>query len=145
MIRAFTGVGVVALFSGAVFGQAGITASETSAPAFVAADVHVSAKSRTPSMAAGGLRGTRYLVRQATMVDLINLAYDVDNDKILGGPSWLETDRFDVSARDPAGSTPEEAKGCFRRCSQSGSILSSTRIRRSCRGSFSPWEAASPR
>src|SRR5579863_5332204 len=102
--------GLEALFSGAAFGQAGIIASGTSAPAFVAADVHVSAKSRTPSMAAGGLRGTRYLVRQATMVDLINLAYDVDNDKILAGPNWLETDRFDVSARAPAGSTSEQAK-----------------------------------
>jgi uncharacterized protein (TIGR03435 family) len=110
MIRAFKGVGFVALFSGAVFGQAGITASETSAPAFVAADVHVSAKSRMPSMAAGGLRGTRYLVRQATIVDLISLAYDFDNDKILAGPSWLDTDRFDVSARAPVGSTPEQAQ-----------------------------------
>ncbi len=60
---------------------------------------------------AGGLRGTRYLVRQATMVDLINLAYDIDSDKILGGPNWLETDRFDLSARAPAGSTPDQAKG----------------------------------
>src|SRR5580692_5584206 len=111
MIRAFTSAGFVALFSGAVFGQAGIIVSEPPAPAFEAADVHVSAKSRTPSMAAGGLRGTRYLVRQATMVDLINLAYDVDYDKILGGASWLETDRFDVSARAPAGSTPDQAKG----------------------------------
>src|ERR1700689_980342 len=111
MIRGFTGVGFAALlFSGVVFGQAGITAAETPAPAFVAAGVHVSAKSRVPSMAAGGLRGTRYLVRQATMVDLISLAYEIDNDKILGGPSWLETDRFDVSARAPAGSAPEQAK-----------------------------------
>jgi uncharacterized protein (TIGR03435 family) len=107
MIRAFTGVGFVALFSGAVFGQAGITAS---VPAFEAADVLVSPKSRTPGMSAGGLRGTRYLVRRATMVDLISLAYDIDNDKILGGPSWLDTDRFDVSARAPSGSTPEQAK-----------------------------------
>jgi uncharacterized protein (TIGR03435 family) len=61
-------------------------------------------------MAAGGLRGTRYLVRQATLVDLISLAYDVDNDKILGGPSWLDIKRFDVSARSLAGSNPEQAK-----------------------------------
>jgi len=111
MTQAWTRIGLAALFSGAAFGQTGITASDTSPAAFVAADVHVSAKSRTPSMAAGGLRGTRYLVRQATMVDLINLAYDIDNDKILGGPSWLDTDRFDVSARAAAGSTPEQARG----------------------------------
>jgi uncharacterized protein (TIGR03435 family) len=110
MPRALTSVGFVVLFSGVVFGQTGIIVSGTSAPAFEAADVHVSAKSRMPYMAAGGLRGTRYLVRQATLVDLISLAYDIDNDKILGGPRWLDTDRFDVSARAPSGSTPEQAK-----------------------------------
>ena len=94
MTRAFTSIGLVVLFSGAAFGQTGSTASETSAPAFEAADVHVSPKVRMPSMAAGGLRGTRYLVRQATMVDLISLAYDIDNDKILGGPSWLDIESF---------------------------------------------------
>lgn len=110
MTQAWTSIGLAILWSGAAFGQAGTTASETSAPAFEAADVHVSAKVRMPSMAAGGLRGTRYLVRQATMVDLIALAYDIDNDKVLGGPSWLDLNRFDVSARAPAGSTPEQAK-----------------------------------
>src|SRR5262249_46729720 len=110
MIRAFTSVGLVVLIWGAVFGQTGITTSGSSAPAFEAADVHVSAKVRAPSMAAGGLRGTRYLVRQATMVDLISLAYDIDNNKILSGPSWLDIHRFDVSARAPSGSTPEQAK-----------------------------------
>ena len=110
MTRAFTSIGLVVLFSGAAFGQTGSTDSGTSAPAFDAADVHVSPKVRTPSMAAGGLRGTRYLVRQGTMVDLISLAYDIDNDKILAGPSWLDMRRFDVSARAPSGSTPEQAK-----------------------------------
>jgi uncharacterized protein (TIGR03435 family) len=110
MTRVFASIGFVLLFSGAVFGQTGTTASDTSAPAFEAADVHVSAKVRTPSMAAGGLRGTRYLVRQGTIVDYISLAYDVDNDKVLAGPSWLDLRRFDVSARAPVGSTPEQAK-----------------------------------
>jgi uncharacterized protein (TIGR03435 family) len=110
MTRAFTSAALVVLFSGALFGQAGTTASEPSGPTFEAADLHVSPKVRVPSMAAGGLRGTRYLVRQATMVDLISLAYGIDNDKILAGPSWLDLDRFDLSARAPKGSTPEEAK-----------------------------------
>jgi len=111
MTRAFTSTGLAILLSAAVFGQTGITASENSAPAFEAADVHVSARVRMPSMASGGLRGTRYLVRQATMVDLISLAHDdLDSEKILAGPTWLDTDRFDVSARAPSGSTPEQAR-----------------------------------
>src|SRR5207237_2136110 len=35
---------------------------------------------------------TRYLVRQGTIVDLISLAYGIDNDKILAGPSWLRSE-----------------------------------------------------
>src|SRR5262245_9877096 len=110
MTRAFTSASLLLLFSGVLFGQAGITSSGPTGPAFEAADLHASPKVRVPSMAAGGLRGTRYLVRQATMVDLISLAYDIDNNKILAGPSWLDLDRFDLSARAPAGSTPEDAR-----------------------------------
>ncbi len=44
------------------------------------------------------------------MVDLISLAYDIDNSKILAGPKWLDLDRFNLSARAPSGSTPEEAR-----------------------------------
>jgi uncharacterized protein (TIGR03435 family) len=95
---------------GAVFGQTGSPVSETGAFAFDAADVHVSPKVKLPNPAFGGLRGTRFLVRQATMVDLINYAYDVDNDKILAGPNWLDLDRFDVSARAAAGSTQDQSK-----------------------------------
>src|SRR5262245_59506577 len=35
------------------------------------------------------------------MVDLIRIAYGFDADKILGGPNWLEYDRFDVIAKTP--------------------------------------------
>src|SRR5690349_10281244 len=110
MMQASTSIGLVILFAGAGFGQEGAPSSGASGPVFEAADVHVSAKSRVPSMAAGGLRGTRYLVRQATMVDLISLAYNIDNSKILAGPSWLDLNRFDLSARAPSGSTPEQAR-----------------------------------
>jgi uncharacterized protein (TIGR03435 family) len=110
MTRAFASIGLVILFSGALLGQVGSTANDTSAPAFDAADVHASPKVRQPNTAFGGLRGTRFLVRQATMVDLINYAYGIDNNKILAGPTWLDMRRFDVSARAPSGSTPEQAK-----------------------------------
>jgi len=32
------------------------------------------------------------------MVDLIRTAYSVEADKVFGGPSWLEFDRFDITA-----------------------------------------------
>ena len=49
-------------------------------------------------------------MRQATMLDLVRVAYDLTPDKVLGGPSWLELDRFDVLAKAPAGTTPDDSK-----------------------------------
>jgi uncharacterized protein (TIGR03435 family) len=45
------------------------------------------------------MRGGRYELRTATMLDLISVAYGVEGDNVLGGPSWLETDRFDLIAK----------------------------------------------
>jgi uncharacterized protein (TIGR03435 family) len=49
-------------------------------------------------------------MKQATMVDLVRIAYGLDADKVVGGPSWVELDRFDVLAKAPANTTPETAK-----------------------------------
>jgi len=83
----------------------------TDAPSkFEAADVHGSAKTQNPFVQTGPVHGGRYEIKYATMVDLIRLAYGFDNDKVLGGPSWLEMDRFDVRAKVPADSTPDTQK-----------------------------------
>ncbi len=58
-------------------------------------------------MRKGPVRGGRYEIKYATMVDLIHLAYNIDTDKILGGPNWLEMDRFDITGKVPTGATPE--------------------------------------
>jgi uncharacterized protein (TIGR03435 family) len=100
MRGAVTGVGV-ALLSALVFGQ-----STDSQPAFVVADVHASSRTTTPVMRVS-FRAGRYEIRNATMVDLIRTAYVVDADKVLGGPSWLEYDRFDIAALAPASATPD--------------------------------------
>jgi len=54
--------------------------------------------------------GGRYELTNATMVDLIRAAYNVDADKVLGGPNWLESDRFDVIAKAPPRTSPETAR-----------------------------------
>jgi uncharacterized protein (TIGR03435 family) len=56
------------------------------------------------------VRGDRYEVRFATMVDLIHLAYGIDRENVLGGPSWLEMDRFDVLAKMPPAATTETVR-----------------------------------
>jgi uncharacterized protein (TIGR03435 family) len=56
----------------------------------------------------GFLRGGRYDLRKATMMDLIRLAYGFEPDTVLGGPDWLEFDRFDIAAKAPPTTSPRE-------------------------------------
>src|ERR1700683_519464 len=101
-MRVISFIGVVALLSGIAQGQ-----STEAAPAFEAADVHVSKTgSPFPYMKGPFLRSGLYEVRTATMVDLIAEGYGVAADKVVGGPSWLEMDRFDLVGRVPATSRP---------------------------------------
>ena len=95
----------IAVFSGLAFGQ-----TAGAPPAFDLADVHVSPHVTNPYMRGGVLRGSRYSVRTASMLDLISSAYGMDSSKVLGGPSWLDTDRFDIEAKAPANTPPETVK-----------------------------------
>jgi uncharacterized protein (TIGR03435 family) len=61
-------------------------------------------------MRGGAPRDGRYELRGATMVDLVRTAYAVDADKVVGGPHWLELDRFDLVARVPPGATRESVR-----------------------------------
>jgi uncharacterized protein (TIGR03435 family) len=77
---------------------------------FDAADVHVSAKTQNQYVRNAPARIGRYEVKTATMLDLIRIAYSFDPDKIVGGPHWLELDRFDVIAKLPPDATAESQK-----------------------------------
>ena len=44
------------------------------------------------------------------MLDLISAAYGLDPDNVQGGPSWLETDRFDIAAKAPPKTTQKGLK-----------------------------------
>src|SRR5580658_871847 len=65
-------------------------------PKFVAADVHAAPYRTFPFANGGVLRGDRYVWHQATIVDLVSVAYGVNSEMVQGGPSWLERDRFEV-------------------------------------------------
>lgn len=79
-------------------------------PAFDAADVHPSAKTTYTGMTGGALRGTRYEVRHASLTEMISVAYGLDSDKIVGGPSWLDFNRYDVIASAPATTSRDNLK-----------------------------------
>ena len=78
-------------------------------PAFEAADVYVWARTSNPNpvMTGGVLRGGRYDLRRATLLDLIATAYGVNAEVVLGGPNWLERDRFDIIAKAPQTTSAE--------------------------------------
>jgi uncharacterized protein (TIGR03435 family) len=104
--------GLTLLAALAAFGQGSEPASK-----FELAGVYPSAHSTSPDtrdVSGGLMRGGRYHLRRATMLDLVRMAYGVDAKKVLGGPSWLETDRFDIRAIVPAGTTATTVKPMLR-------------------------------
>ncbi len=92
-------------------GFSAIAADDPPRP-FELADVHASAPNsawavsamRDPALDSrhGELRGGRYQIHSATLVDLISTAWKIDPAKLIGGPAWLDTARFDVIAKVPA-------------------------------------------
>jgi hypothetical protein len=92
MRRALLAISALALvtLSPAVFAQ-----QPQSAPKFDAADINLRARTGTtnqPTMTGGVLRGGRYDLRNATMLDLITTAYSIaDRDLVVGGPAWLSS------------------------------------------------------
>jgi uncharacterized protein (TIGR03435 family) len=108
--RALTRTTLLALLLAPALAQSPAPAATPAAPTFDLADVHVSAHTLTPNFTGGALRGDRYILHNATMVNMISLAYGVDSDYILSGPAWLDTDRFDVSAHAPRGTSPDDIK-----------------------------------
>jgi uncharacterized protein (TIGR03435 family) len=100
-VRVLACTGFAALFGCAVFAQP-------------SAEIHPSPPNTILEMRSRFSRG-RYELRNATLVDLIRTAWSVDADKVVGGPDWLDTDRFDVITTAPAGSTPENLKTMLRK------------------------------
>jgi uncharacterized protein (TIGR03435 family) len=82
---------------------------------FDVADVHASPFVRFPFMDGGNLSGDRYILHQATMTEIIGVAYNLDPANVQGGPSWLDWDHFDIVAKAP----PTTSKAAIRLMLQS--------------------------
>ena len=95
---------IAALLTSPVLGQAPAPRA-----AFEIAGIQASTRTQ-PGMRGGVLRGNRYELRNATMVDLIRTAYNVQPEKISGGPSWLEWNRFDIAALAPEKTPPDRLR-----------------------------------
>lgn len=74
-------------------------------PKFQAVEIHISPHTAQPVVRGPFFGGNRYELHFANMLDLIRMAYDMDPERISGGPSWIEMDRYDIFAIVPPGST----------------------------------------
>ena len=91
-------------------------AAQTSQPlpsarptAFEAADIHPSAFSFAGQyFHLAPFANNRFVVHQATPMDLIAFAYHAEPDAITGGPPGLELDRYDIVARTPPNTSQDD-------------------------------------
>ncbi len=85
------------------------TAQTPKSPAFDIADVHASPHATNYFMQGGTMRGGRFEIHKATMVDLVSMAFGVESEFVLGGPAWIETDHFDIIAKAPRDTSQDDA------------------------------------
>ena len=105
ILRALLVCTAVVLSVTPAFGQ-----SAPAGPAFEVADVRVSDRQINVGVTGNAIRDGRYELHNATMVDLIRIAYGVEAEKVMGGPNWLELDRYTVIARAPSGTSLDNAR-----------------------------------
>jgi uncharacterized protein (TIGR03435 family) len=88
---------VIAVAAVLIFPCVPLCQSAASTPTFELADVQVTPPD-APSRGGGVMSGGRFEVRGETLLALISRAYGIPDDRIQGGPVWLDTDRFDIFA-----------------------------------------------
>jgi uncharacterized protein (TIGR03435 family) len=101
----------------------GVASAQPPAPKFAFADVHVSAKVPNPFVQVFPPKNGRYEIHNASMVDLIHIAWNVDADKVVGGPNWLEMDRFDLVAKVPEDATVDTSAPAFNQNASTPNVL----------------------
>jgi len=91
------------LLAASAFGQSFTTAEIRLAPANV--------NPMLPRLLPGQ---NRFEMHGATMLDLVSTAWDVPPQRVVGGPPWLATNKFDVIATGPPGVTREQANNMLK-------------------------------
>jgi uncharacterized protein (TIGR03435 family) len=123
----FTSFWIRAAWALGSFGAAGLCAQApqqnagTTLPSFEVASVKahdasqdMALRSISPADLARGDAGAggRFVLRGYTLTRLLMKAFDLQPDQV-GGPKWLNEDRFDVFANAPAGATPDQYPPMF--------------------------------
>jgi uncharacterized protein (TIGR03435 family) len=77
-------------------------------PVFDAASVkpHVGG----PPVALMGTRGDQFTATNMPVRQLVAYAFALPASRVVGGPGWIDQDRFDITARPPEGAPPEQIR-----------------------------------
>ena len=90
---------------------AAVASLAAQAPPQLAFDVVSIRQNNSGSTGGGGgpRPGGGYVLTNVLTRTLISIAYDIPAGRVLGGPGWLATDRYDISARGKESPTRDEA------------------------------------
>lgn len=105
MERVLASAGLIVLLSASAAAQTAPASTPQTSPVFDVADVHSISSSSGTAMRGGFIPGGLYELHTASLLDLIRTAYGVEADAIFGGPSWLDSDRFEIIAKTEPNST----------------------------------------
>jgi len=92
------------LLAAAAFGLYG---QETPRPSFQVASVKLNTEN-PPNRILRPMPGGRLTARNASLQQLIVVAYRVQKYQLIGGPSWMETDGFDIEAKGDGDANPNQ-------------------------------------
>ncbi len=90
--------GLAAMFAGGSNQSADTAAS---GPRFEAAHVERNKLLPIPPQSGPTHEGDRYVIYALSMQALISYGYNIPENEIIGGPAWLEYDRYDIEAKTP--------------------------------------------
>jgi uncharacterized protein (TIGR03435 family) len=109
--RVLAAVGIVAL-AGNVCGMLAQTAAS---PAFEVASVKPNKSGDNGGQSVQVQPGGRVTLLNFTLSTLIRTAYEIRESQLLGGPSWINTDRFDIVAKADGTLKPGQLDPLIRR------------------------------
>jgi uncharacterized protein (TIGR03435 family) len=84
---------------------ANASASASPLPSFEVASVKIN-RSGDGFIRIGGPPGGRFTMTNVPLREMMRIAYGLQPFQITGGPSWMDSERYDVVAQPPAGTPP---------------------------------------
>src|SRR5882762_3775451 len=94
-----------ALLAGGVLAGQGVWAQSADNPTFDVASIK-SNHSGDEQSASFVQPGGRYTATNVTLRTLVKSAYGLHDNQLVGGPSWINTERFDITAKAEGYTTP---------------------------------------